>query len=253
MNPADLHLFVATPCFGGMVTQCYMQSAIALLQWADRGGHRVSLELLGYDSLITRSRNTLLAKFLDSATATHLMFIDADIGFELRQVLRMLEFDQDVVGGVYPLKAIDWETGGRARARAGEAEETAPLRYVGVPCDGSELEHRNGFITGRFAGAGFLLIKRQALLAMTAAYSHTRYLQTHTQAEPDRSANQYALFDPMIEPDTGHYLSEDFAFCRRWRELGGKIWLDTQGQLTHVGAHEFIGQPYVRFPAHPGD
>lgn len=246
MKPG-LELFVATPCFGGMVTQRYMISAMRLLQWADRGGHRVSLELLGYDSLITRGRNTLLAKFLDSGTATHLMFIDADIGFDPGQVVRMLEFDHDVVAGLYPLKAIDWEAGARARVQAGESEETAPLRYVGVPCEGMEMEREDGFITGRFAGAGFLLIKRPALLAMTAAYSHTRYLQSHTQAVPDSSANLYALFDPMIEPDTGNYLSEDYAFCRRWRDIGGRIWLDTKGRLTHVGPHEFLGQPHLRF------
>ncbi len=252
MNPADLHLFVATPCFGGMVTQRYMQSAVALLQWADRGGYRVSLELLGYDSLVTRSRNTLAAKFLDTETATHLMFIDADIGFGVRHVIRMIEFDRDVVAGLYPLKAIDWETGGRERARGGEAEDTAPLLYVGVPCQGADQEHHDGFVTGRFAGAGFLLIKRQVLIEMAAAYPQTRYVQAHTQASPARSANQYALFDPMIEPDTGDYLSEDYAFCRRWRDIGGKIWLDTQGELTHIGPHEFAGRPQLRFSAGPG-
>jgi len=247
MNLAAVHLFVATPCYGGMVTQRYMQSAIALLQWADRGGRRVSLELLGYDSLITRSRNTLAAKFLDTPTATHLMFIDADIGFDPRQVVRLLEFDADVAAGMYPLKTIDWETGGRGRARDGEALETAPLRYVGVPCEEAELERRDDFITARFAGAGFLMVKRSALVAMTHAYPSLRYRLAHTQAAPDRGPNQYALFDPMIEPDSGHYLSEDYAFCRRWRDLGGKIWLDTRSQLTHIGPHEFVGHPHIRY------
>lgn len=247
MNPSDVYLFVATPCYGGMVTQRYMQSALVLLQWADRGGVRISIELLGQDSLITRSRNTLAAKFLDTEAATHLMFIDADIGFELRQVIRMLEFDQDVVAGMYPLKAIDWETGGRERASQGEALETAPLRYVGVPCEGAELERDGDFFTARFAGAGFLMIKRPALVTMTQAYPQTRYSLAHTQAAPSRSPNQFALFDPMIEPETAHYLSEDYAFCRRWRDLGGKIWLDTQGELVHIGPHEFPGQPRERF------
>ena len=50
----------------------------------------------------------------------------------------------------------------------------------------------------------------------------------------------------MIEPDTGIYLSEDYTFCRLWRNLGGKIWLDTQGALMHVGPHEFCGAPAAR-------
>ena len=50
----------------------------------------------------------------------------------------------------------------------------------------------------------------------------------------------------MIEPETGHYLSEDYTFCRRWRDIGGEIWLDTQGSLIHVGTQDFVGQPALR-------
>jgi hypothetical protein len=52
----------------------------------------------------------------------------------------------------------------------------------------------------------------------------------------------------MIEPLSGEYLSEDYAFCHRWRSLGGKLWLDTQSRLTHVGPREFHGDASVRFP-----
>ena len=127
------HLVVATPCFGGMVSQRYMQSAIALLLYGAQTGMAVSIELFGYDSLITRSRNALVARFLDMPTATHLLFVDADTGFTVDQVLRMLRFDQDIVAGMYPLKLIDWDSAALARARGGEPVETAPLRYVGTP------------------------------------------------------------------------------------------------------------------------
>jgi hypothetical protein len=50
----------------------------------------------------------------------------------------------------------------------------------------------------------------------------------------------------MIEPDTGVYLSEDYAFCRRWCKLGGEIWLDLTSRLTHTGAYNFRGNASVR-------
>jgi hypothetical protein len=50
----------------------------------------------------------------------------------------------------------------------------------------------------------------------------------------------------MIDPATGHYLSEDYAFCQRWRSIGGTLWLDTRGELTHIGTHEFEGRPHLR-------
>ncbi len=227
-----------------MVHQRYMQSAIRLLQAGPGLGFRVSLEMLGYDSLITRSRNTLVAKFLDTPDATHLLFVDADIAFEVAQVVRMLRFGEDVVAGMYPL--IHWDAEAAARAEAGEALDTAPLRYVGVVCeidsDGAEYEARDGFVTGRYAGTGFMLIRRGVFEKMIAAFPETRYRAAHTQPVPAASANQCALFDCMIEPESGDYLSEDYSFCRRWRGLGGRVWLDTQGALTHIGVHEFEGR-----------
>ena len=62
MNPSGLHVFLATPCYG-LVHQRYMQSAIALLQSGSAFGFRVTIEMLGYDSLVTCSRNALVAKF----------------------------------------------------------------------------------------------------------------------------------------------------------------------------------------------
>jgi hypothetical protein len=246
MDLSALHLVVATPCFGGVVTQRYMQSTIALMQAGSACGFRVTLELLGYDSLVTRSRNALVARFLDAGDASHLFFIDADIGFGVEQVARMLRLEEDVVAGMYPLKLIEWDASALARARAGEPVETAPLRYVGTPCEGTELRERDGFITGQYAGTGFMLLRRAAIERMTRHYPETRYTAAHTQSVPSRSANQFALFDCMIEPETGHYLSEDYTFCRRWRAIGGTIWLDAQSALYHVGPHDFAGRPDLR-------
>jgi len=68
---------------------------------------------------------------------------------------------------------------------------------------------------------------------------------------PNKSAQDqsYALFECLIDPVTREYLSEDFGFCRRWRTLGGKIWLDVEGSLTHTGPHDFVGAPALRFGA----
>ena len=64
----------------------------------------------------------------------------------------------------------------------------------------------------------------------------------HYADDPMRdSPHRYALFECMIDPDTGEYLSEDFAFCRRWTDLGGEIWLDLESKLIHVGQYGFVG------------
>jgi hypothetical protein len=250
--PQGLHVVVCTPCFGGLVTQGYMLATTNLLMLGTQMGFGVSVELLGFDSLITRSRNALVAKFLDRADATHLLFVDADITFQPAQVLRMAnftaDFGQDIVAGMYPLKLRDWSAEAITRVKAGESLETAPLRYVGLPCEGAAQHSAQGFVTAEYAGTGFMMIRRPALTSMMAAYPELKFTAAHDRATHNPSPNQYALFDCMIDPDTRHYLSEDYTFCRRWRDLGGQIWLDTQGALVHTGSHDFTGQPALRYP-----
>ena len=115
-----------------------------------------------------------------------------------------------------------------------------------MPCVGGEREERAGFVTGNYAGTGFMMIKRSAVLRMVAAYPETHYRGVQTFPAPKQeSPNLYNLFDCMIEPETGVYLSEDFTFCHRFRRIGGKIWLDTESRLRHEGALEFHGRPSV--------
>lgn len=241
-------VLIGTPCYGGLVAQNYMESIIQLMVFAARSDFDLTLALNGHDSLITRSRNKIVASFLDMPQATHLMFIDADIAFQPEYVQRLLKFDQDVVAGMYPIKNIDWpRLREHATPQMTDAQfAEAGLNYVGQPCLGKEREEIDGFVTATYAGTGFKLIKRSVLERMIEAYPETKYEVAHVWPRPKtRSENQYALFDCMIEPKTNIYLSEDFAFCRRWRQLGGKIWLDTQSRLTHIGVYKYEGTPDI--------
>ncbi|WP_395666095.1 hypothetical protein [Methylocella sp.] len=242
-------IFIATPCFGGLVSQRYMQSILALIQHSGAAGFDAALALLGHDSLITRSRNTLVSQFLATEQATHLLFIDADIGFEPDQVTQMLAFGEDFVAGAYPLKTQDWSAAAiRRAATAQEGFAAAPLHYVGAPCVGADHERRGRFATAIYAGGGFMLLRRRVILRMIEAYPQTRYMGANAYSNV-APAEAYALFDCLIDKESGTYVSEDFAFCQRWRDIGGKIWLDLEGRLTHVGAFDFRGDPARRFPA----
>ena len=250
--PSKPFLLIGTPCYGSLVAQSYMESVIALMGYAGGQGIDLSLALLGGDSLITRSRNKLVATFLDMPNATHLLFIDADIGFQPQAVKRLLDMDVDVAAGMYPVKNLDWnlmqQRMSEAAAKGGmppaECWAELGLNFVGTPLGAEQREERDGFVTASYAGTGFMLIKRQCLERMILAYPETKYEIAHVFPRPKvKSENQFALFDCLIEPGTNIYLSEDYAFCRRWRELGGKIWLDTRTRLTHVGAYRYEGMP----------
>ena len=91
-------LFIATPMFGGSANYMYMISLINLLTHLGQNGITSMFEIAANESLITKARNILVEGFLKS-DATHMLFIDADLGFDANDVLRMIQADKDLIGG----------------------------------------------------------------------------------------------------------------------------------------------------------
>lgn len=241
-------IIVATPCFGGQVTSQYAAALLALQNAAANKGIGFRVLMLGGDALITRARANLVAHFLDDPGATHLLFIDADIGFSPDQVFRLLDFDVPMAAAAYPIKRIDWPKLAATLAEKRAKPESAALHYVAEFMPPDRVAVRDGFATVRYAGTGFLMIQRSALHQMIAAYPDLRFQGQHGGPDPlARSPHRYALFECLIDPATGTYLSEDFSFCRRWTDLGGAIWLDLGSCLDHVGPIVFQGNLATQF------
>jgi hypothetical protein len=240
--PALTHIVIGTPCFGGNVTQHYMISAIKLKDACRERGIAVSFQLLGGDALITRARNIVAAQFLAEETATHLLFIDADIGYEPEQVFALLEADKDVVGAAYPIKRMDWEMIELAAKAGAPNLSSGILSYVVEFLEPDQIQAINGLARCRYLGNGFLMIKRSVFARMAAHYPGIKFkgLQLARNFELAEDA-RYAYFDSIIDPDTGAYLSEDYTFCKRWVDMGGEIWVDLHSKLTHIGPFAFHG------------
>jgi hypothetical protein len=249
-----IHLVVATPCFGGQVSSIYASSIFAL-QRALHGMSNVDLKvhLRDGDALITRARANLVTLFLDDPSATHLLFVDADIGFAPEQIYRLIESGADVVAGCYPIKRVNWDKAKRAIEANRPNLVAASLDYVLEIDDPDRVVVVNGFTRVRYAGTGFLMIRRHVLEKMCAhpAYAPLQFFREHSRDALVGSANRFALFECMIDPSTGTYLSEDFAFCKRWTDIGGEIWADLGSKLDHVGPSVFHGDIASQFAAAP--
>jgi hypothetical protein len=249
MSETRPHLVVGTPCYGGQVFSNFANSLLKLQAACAKRGLDLSINMMWGDALITRARQNIVTQFLDQPTATHLLFIDADIEFEPEQVFRLLDFDVDMVSAAYPTKKVDWDKA-RVMAQAGVKDlKSVSLSYVVDFTDPKKIEVRNGFAKIRYAGTGFLLIRRQVLLKMMEHYPDLKYSGQHLAQDPFKdSPYRYALFNCFIEPETGIYLSEDYSFCRRWTDMGGEIWVDLDSRLNHVGPMIFNGNLRTQFP-----
>jgi hypothetical protein len=246
-SPGTINLVVATPCFGGQISVLYAASLFKL-QTLLRAYSGLNLKLIfkDGDALITRARASLISQFLDDPSATHLLFIDADIGFEPEQVLRLLQCGAEMCAAVYPVKRIDWDKVKRTIDSGRPNPAAASLQYVFEVEDRDAVIARSGFVKVRYAGTGFLMIRRQALEEMCAQYPLLQYKRDHSLDAATASDKRFALFECMIAED-GTYLSEDFAFCKRWTDMGGEIWADLDSKLHHVGPMTFRGDLSSQF------
>jgi hypothetical protein len=248
------HLFIGTPCYGGL---CHVNYVVRLLQTQQllaQLGIQCSIEFMKNESLITRGRNNMVAKFMVSP-ATHLLFIDADISWQPMDVVKLLAAEKDVVGGIYPKKRYAWERltpekikDYTSRKNLFYNKDKSPedlirenLVNYNLNYDRKQMKIENNLLEIYTLATGFMCVKKEVFPKMFAAYPQSKYtddvgyLQT-----PEENSNAYALFDCIIVQD--HYFSEDWCFCHRWREIGGKIYSDVTINLDHEGSELFRGR-----------
>jgi hypothetical protein len=207
---------IAMPCYGGMLTESTFMSFIKWANTARQLGIDWTLETMVNESLISRARNTLTAKFLDMPDATHLFFVDADIGWEPWHLLVLLNRDVDVIGGLYPMK-------------------TMPIKWVVNGFEGAE-EGPDGLQEVSKAGTGFLLMKKHVFDKMKTHPAVKQY-KNDIGLDPKYDQHLKTYFDTAVRQN--RYYSEDWTFCENWRDMGGRIWMDKRVLLRHSGSYVF--------------
>lgn len=239
---AGLSLYICTPAYGCLVTNAYLSSLVMLRSALGRHGVASMVQLTGNESLVQRARNLMTAQFLESR-CTHMLWIDADLAFEAESVLAMLRFDKDVTAAIYSKKSINWE-------RAYNTSLTEPVAQRGLDYNINmvgDVQLEDGrFCQVLDAATGFMLIKRSVVERMCEAYTCLRCVNDI----PGSDIKEYtALYDCLIDPESRRYLSEDYAFCRRWQLLGGKIYACLRSPMSHIGSFMYRPVEDMGLPA----
>lgn len=244
-------LAIATPMYGGMCSGQYTKSTADLARLGAEYKLDIQFYYLFNESLVQRARNYLVDEFLRT-DCTHLLFIDADIGFDPSDVIALLAIaepgsDKDVVCGPYPKKCISWEKVKRAVDKGfGDRDPENLANYIGDyvfnPAEGITEIPLSEPVEVLESGTGFMMIQRNVFERFAAAYPHLSYKPDHVRTEHfDGSREIVAYFDCPIDPKTKRYLSEDYMFCQYTRNAGMKVWLCPWMKLAHMGTYIYSG------------
>lgn len=232
-------LFLSTPCYGGLCLEKYAISVLKLQVLCAKEGIQLYIDTIENESLVHRARNVSVGRFMQKTKHDYFMFIDADVNFEPESVIRLLKSGHDISVACYPKKFIDWKQAAEA-VKNGDQRDMAMLSSSLVVNFGKvRVEVEEGFASVLDGPTGFMLIKRSVFEKMQDMYPELNCKNDHQNRDFDEYC---AVFDCMIDPVTRRYLSEDYAFCRRWQQMGGKIYADINTTLGHVGNLPFSGQ-----------
>lgn len=247
---AGINLIIGTPMYGGMATANYIRSLLGLQRACDQIGIPFDHLFIWNDALVTRARNMIAAQFLSFTEGTHLLWCDADTGFNPDDIFKMLGADKDIIGAACPKKSLNWPR--IQKLVRMDAEKT---------WTGNEMMSASGDLVVRFLkgqdrigsvsdpmevdvlGTGLLLVKREVFLKIDQKFPDRKFegpvaIETGT---PAFAGGVHDFFIARIDPETRDYLSEDVAFCKDARTAGCSVWLAPWVVTTHVGSFEFQG------------
>mgnify|MGYP003337438991 FL=1 len=241
---AKWNVLIAIPCYDRQITEPFFMSMIKACMAFKEIGLRFGISTIS-DSLISRARNQVAAKFMANKDFTHLLFLDVDLAFNHEDIIKMLWHDKDIMTGSYPIKNINWD---RVASLAKQGVAPSDLakkstRFVVNPAlamGETTVKVDNGAMAIYDAGTGFMLIKRQVLEKMFEAYPELKYNDDTGTLTGDERKNSYALFNSYVDEEK-RFLSEDYGFCRYWQKLGGEVWVDPSIELMHLGRFEYTG------------
>lgn len=255
---------IATPCYGGVANVRFVDSLLRTQRLLDIEGIKNDWHCIDNESLIQRARNGMAAMFMTTG-AEYLLFIDADIQWQPSSVLRLLAHDVDVICATYPKKCekkvgdysldelqaqIDWLEWHKRTIELGHTRPdpaNAPTRPAEWPLHAnfnargiSRYNEKTGAIEINSAATGFLCIHRRVFAKMAESGVISK-IEAMQGVDSDILTHLYDYFWTGVED--GILWSEDYGFSRKWRQIGGEIWLDPSIWLHHVGQKVYDGDP----------
>lgn len=226
-----MKIYFAIPSYRGIESLDFLDALEATVKLCEERGHQHVVSILSGCCYVQVARNELVKQFLDTDCDT-LFFLDDDLTWKPEDALKLIEMADEVVAGVYPKKT---------------AQEDYPVVIKTNP-EHYPIGREDGCIEALFVATGFLRVKRSVIERLIEANPAQKYFK-RVNGEP---IDGYCDLFPQGVHE-GQWVGEDFAFCRLWHALEGKIWISPNMDLTHWKGKEPFHGNYHKFLLHqPG-
>lgn len=208
----NIKLMLGLPVYGGY----HPHFVPGLLDLVRRPPCNLQICPMVGDSLVSRARNRIAARFLQS-DCTHLLFLDTDLIFSPEHVERLISHGQPFIIGLYPKKQEQLAWVCNTREEFGPRDPETGLQRI------------------LYGGTGCMLIAREVIEAVIATHPEVAY-------QPDDGEDDVPLYDifrvGVYEDPVAkrrRYLSEDWFFCQYALDAGYPLYADTHVVLKHCG------------------
>lgn len=220
---SSYNLLIATPVSDGKPELLYQDSIKYTQKLIEDHGGKSSVHYLSYVADIAYARNKLFGSFVRNKEFTHMLMVDSDMGWDPIHAVHFLMLKRDFLAAVGCKKKYPLEFACNFMGDDGKQS----LMYHEIETNVAEIP---------YVGGAFVMISRECAGRMVKSYTDLQYIAPDGEIE-------HAIFDPLIIKETSQKrrLSEDYAFCYRWRKIGGKVEAKMDVTLTHTGSHTFTG------------
>ena len=248
---AATKIMISTPTAGGVAKVPFVVTLVDVVRTLMSNG--IDVGFVNYDSSdIVMARNFAASRLLTDESYTHLLFIDSDMSFDAKLVLRYLHFGQPFVGSVYTKRAIDIDALKQAvesAAKQGKQtrmiEDLSSVMEFVIRLEGGDSGKRDLTVQGGFTkvdgvGMGLTLLQRSVFTTMI----EREVVRKKKGGRFPKSAGDkvYNFFDPLVPQGRDEALSEDLAFCYRWQHFcSGEVWACIDVPIGHVGQFVYTG------------
>ena len=156
-NNRPTRVFISTPCYGGLCLEKYMIGIVKLQLELIKEGIQMVLDTTENESLVHRARNVAIGRFMQKSDCDFFMFIDADVDFDPKSVVRLIRSGHEVSVAIYPKKVVMWDQAKNAIDKGDERDLSMLSSSLVANIGATSRTVENGFIEVLDGPTGFML------------------------------------------------------------------------------------------------